>query len=649
MTTTSTTTTTTDITGTSEYHKQIHNNHQDMLEPTNYEIKQPETIPNQNHDGETTDEIQDHHKQTEVSNHSKRSISVDSDSSIEYEKKVKEPDELYRLVPSSSLSPVSPEKTQESGQYSNQTPHSLKRRRTALQSNHHPSPKPIRQPNQSPIILTSPLSSHPPTPTQSNSNINLTFEVGKVVWADIGCTPQEKYWWPGIIEKSESIDHQDELGSQNHQMMIRLFEEKGKKSKALAKERVRLISSFNKVKEFIIDLDFQPRKFNPILKVKGLSRDYPTERSLSNSYAIAYECHSVYAYEDDDELPDVGTCMIPLSQQTRSAVSKTKSTQETREASVNSTLSDDKIIEIDDDEDEEDEGPDPEINIHDEVILSKDKRKGQYWPARVTGYVGLKIVKQPGNRSRNVKPRKEKYYHIKFCDGTQVEVPRSYFLTSDQTEFHQVSIGQVTTNEIKFNKFIEVLEPHLTEIDFIVKGKSTDLSIQSQHETFLLNVKGRSLIPRDVKYGRYTEKLIVEVGHFLRDRYLTSTESNEYDPGFLELDDAQKSQYVFDILVPQLLWLVTVEQHKQSLLEDEEDSTEASILKRAQELALAELHDADIVDRVYALRNSNSLGHRQGHGHAQSDDDENGKRSVGRSTCNSQKTFVKYWDGSDSG
>ncbi|KAH9821248.1 hypothetical protein DFH28DRAFT_1120643 [Melampsora americana] len=619
---------------------------------TTIEVKNQETNQNQNH--QHTDHDQsilpqsncDPNKQVESSIPSKRLKSVESDLSIEYEKT--EPNEFQISGPSSSLSPAPVDQTQGSSKYSvkdDQTPHSSKRRRTASPSN-PTSPKLNQRRNQSPIILTSPLSSHPNSPSHLNSNSdpNLNFEVGKVVWADIGCTPNETYWWPGIIEKSKSFrENNNQFETQNHQMMIRLFEEKGKNSKALSKDRVRSISSFNKVKAFVVDLNFQPREFNPILKVKGSSRDYPTERSLSNSYATAYECHSVYAYEDEDDLPDVGTCMIPLSQQTRSAVSKSQSTQETKERSVDSTVCDDnKTIEIDD----EDDGPDPEININDEVVLSKDKRKGQYWPARITGYVGVKILKQPGNRSKNMKARKEKYYHIKFCDGTQIEVPRSFFLTSDQAEFHQVSIGQVTTDEIKFNKFIEVLKPHLSEIDLIVKGKSTDLSIQSQHQTFLLNVKGRALIPRDVKYGRYTEKLIVEVGHFLRDRYLNATESNEYDPGFIDLDDSQKSQYVFDILVPQLFWLVTVKQHKEALLEESpilKESTntkesEERILKKAKELALAELHDADIVDRVYALRKTNS-----------DDQAENGKRSIGRSTCNSQRTFVKDWYGSDSG
>lgn len=66
------------------------------------------------------------------------------------------------------------------------------------------------------------------------------------------------------------------------------------------------------------------------------------------------------------------------------------------------------------------------------------------------------------------------------------------------------------------------MEKQLHHLDLIVSGKSSDPDLVSKHEDFMTSLRNRGSIPKDVKYGKYSEELIHKVGNFLRDRYLAN-------------------------------------------------------------------------------------------------------------------------------
>lgn len=81
--------------------------------------------------------------------------------------------------------------------------------------------------------------------------------------------------------------------------------------------------------------------------------------------------------------------------------------------------------------------------------------------------------------------------------------------------------------------------------------------------------------------------------------------------------------------MPQLLWLVTIDDYKPDAEEElGSEATEEKIIARAKALALAEMQEADIVDRVYALRSQSAqVGARP----------EAGKRTLKRVTSTSRR------------
>lgn len=138
-----------------------------------------------------------------------------------------------------------------------------------------------------------------------------------------------------------------------------------------AEPRRRPLASFNKVQAFVLDINFKPRSFNPILTNKTLALSYPTERSLINVYSLAHDRNLEHMMENDDELPDVDSCMIPFSQSSRS-LAKQASSQELKSLSKSSSLNSLEDSHSDTFEDEDD-GPEPDINILGEAVLSKEK------------------------------------------------------------------------------------------------------------------------------------------------------------------------------------------------------------------------------------------------------------------------------------
>lgn len=62
----------------------------------------------------------------------------------------------------------------------------------------------------------------------------------------------------------------------------------------------------------------------------------------------------------------------------------------------------------------------------------------------------------------------------------------------------------------------------MSQLDLITKGQSSDAEIQTQHEVFLNNARTRGLIPREIRYGKYSETLIMAVGQHLKSRYISS-------------------------------------------------------------------------------------------------------------------------------
>ncbi|KAG0144340.1 hypothetical protein CROQUDRAFT_65164 [Cronartium quercuum f. sp. fusiforme G11] len=536
-----------------------------------------------------------------------------------------DPKLLLELTPSSSneLNPT-PSKSSSLSDVSDNVLVSLKRRRSssALESD-----------STSKIKTTASLSTELPT---SSSHLSC-LEIGKVIWADIGCTPTQTYWWPGIVEKEENIKDDDNEFSNcvNSEWVVKLFPEKGKKSKALAGCLVRPIKSFNNIKPFVLDINFKPKEFNPILKNKSnlIYKDYPTESSLKTNFSLAYEKYSssIFDEENDEDLPDVEICLMPLSQQTNRQSVSSRENSNTKES----------IESADADEDEdEDDGPEADININDETVLAKEKLKGQYWPARVIGYSGLKKLSKKRNNNDQTQFKKEKHYQIKFCDSTIIDLPRSFFLTSDQPDFHTVPIGKVETKYTKFEDLLDEIKSQLPKLDLIIKGESNDDLIKSKHYNFLNDSKTRGLIPKDINYGKFNEKLILKVGQFLVSRYINSKEINEYDEGFKTLTESDKTQYIFDILVPHILWLITLEQYKielkDELLESGElEMNEEEIIKKAKDLALIELHQTDIVDQVYNLRKQHPNN---------STSSPIKKRNFKRSTSNSQRTCINHDD-----
>ncbi|KAH9451354.1 hypothetical protein MJO28_009119 [Puccinia striiformis f. sp. tritici] len=469
-------------------------------------------------------------------------------------------------------------------------------------------------------------SSHKSEPEEPPPS-HLINQSNKVIWVDIGINPEETYWWPGLVYENNSRSYVALMPNSKSKVV-------DIKPKSLDSVKATMAFKAHSV--------FNPIEQNPILKNKELAQKYPTKKSLEKAYVIAREKTVIYSFEEDhDDLPDVSTCMIPLSQESRAVLANVFSPK--REKSRATSPESEDLDDADSDLDDFD-GPDQELEIPGETILCRSSAKSQdYWPARVISYTGLKLDKR-SNRGgklskKSTRQKSEKTYQIQFCDGSLLVTPRSSFWTTDQEEFYTVKVGQVQTKEIKFEKMVPQIEKELHHLDQIINGKSSDSNLISKHESFLTSIKHRASIPQDVKYGKYSEELIHKVGDYLRDRYL-SIQNNEsesepkitVDPRFAKLTETEKSQYIFDILVPELIWLITVTQYledgeekliaesnlesstsnKQLDKDKDKDNSSVSqqnititsekILEEAKKLATLDIHEVDLVDKVHSLR-----------------------------------------------
>jgi hypothetical protein len=148
---------------------------------------------------------------------------------------------------------------------------------------------------------------------------------------------------------------------------------------------------------------------------------------------IAREKHVIYSFQEDDDLPDLSACMIPLSQESRAVLDNVISPAEVKARSATPERDElDKTL----------DQPDHELEIPGELVLCRMGIKDRaYWPARVISYAGIKSHGKPRGRSKIKTIKTEKSYQVKFCDGRCVDVFRSAFYTTDQEEFYQVKVN----------------------------------------------------------------------------------------------------------------------------------------------------------------------------------------------------------------
>ncbi|KAI9624573.1 hypothetical protein H4Q26_016802 [Puccinia striiformis f. sp. tritici PST-130] len=435
---------------------------------------------------------------------------------------------------------------------------------------------------------------HPTSPpdTEKPPPLHLVKQSNKVIWVDIGINLEETYWWPALVYES------------NLRVDI----------------NPKLLESIKATKPFKAHLLFDPVELNPIFKTEGLAGKYPTKTSFNEAYLIAREKYVIYSFqEDNEELPDVSAFMIPLSQESRAVLSNIFSREEINKNRPASPELDNLNNEVCDE-------PDQEIEIPGEIVLCQSNGESQeFWPARVVSYAGLQSFKS-GRITQKPTFKSEKTYRLQFFDHNFIIAPRSSFWTTDQEEFYRVRMGQIHTCRTKFKHMSPLIEKELPHLDRIVNQKSSDPILISKHENFLTSVKNRGLIPEDVRYGKYCEDTLHEVGMFLRDRYLLNNrlESEEgriiaMDPRFSALSEADKTQYIFDILVPELIRLITVTQYLEDRREEliselggssreeleKDELMNQKILEEAKKLAHLDICEVDLVDKVISFRTQN--------------------------------------------
>ncbi|KAA1102490.1 hypothetical protein PGT21_000669 [Puccinia graminis f. sp. tritici] len=172
--------------------------------------------------------------------------------------------------------------------------------------------------------------------------------------------------------------------------------------------------------------------------------------------------------------------------------------------------------------------PDYDLEIPGEPILCKAKLKGEYWPASLIGCVGLRNAKSRTSRLDPVS-LSEKYYSVHFFDGTSAEVPRSFFLTSIERNFHTVPVGRIQTIETTYKQFLPKLIKILPDVDAILAGNASDSGVKQRHEDFLGGQRGQDCIPNeDIIYGKYSDSLLYEVAAFLSNRYSQNVRSDTF-------------------------------------------------------------------------------------------------------------------------
>ncbi|KAA1063816.1 hypothetical protein PGTUg99_000442 [Puccinia graminis f. sp. tritici] len=152
------------------------------------------------------------------------------------------------------------------------------------------------------------------------------------------------------------------------------------------------------------------------------------------------------------------------------------------------------------------DAPDLDLKIPGEPILCKAKACGEYWPASIAAYVGLRTIIPRWQKKGDTTPLAQKYYWIKFCDGTHLEV------------------GRIQTTEIQYHKFYPQLLEILPELDAILAGNGLNHDIKRRHEDFLKGPIKRCGL-QDITYGNYSDELLFKAGRFLWNRYFNTVSS----------------------------------------------------------------------------------------------------------------------------
>ncbi|KAA1063958.1 hypothetical protein PGT21_008402 [Puccinia graminis f. sp. tritici] len=238
------------------------------------------------------------------------------------------------------------------------------------------------------------------------------------------------------------------------------------------------------------------------------------------------------------------------------------------------------------------------VLIPGEPILCKYKIKGEYWPASITNFVGFgrPRCKRLSNSSPPYETY-EKYYCVRFCDNKYLEVPRSFFLTSADSEFYTVPIGQIQTIEITYEQFYPKLIDVLPELDDVLAGNALDGGVKQQHDEFLKGpLQRHKIMTGELVYGSYSDDLLHSMAAFLKNRYINDAQAVDFR--FKALSDDQKTTYISDILIPEALILINTKE----ILEEF-----ASPVEDARQLALNALKEVDIVTIVGCLRNNRNI------------------------------------------
>ncbi|KAA1080687.1 hypothetical protein PGT21_017197 [Puccinia graminis f. sp. tritici] len=238
---------------------------------------------------------------------------------------------------------------------------------------------------------------------------------------------------------------------------------------------------------------------------------------------------------------------------------------------------------------------DDDLQIPGGPILCKAKAKDEYWPAYLLNYLGLRRPKSETS-AFNPASLSEKYYLVQFFDGTSAEVPRSFFFTSIESDFRTIKVGRIYTTEMKYKQFLPKLISILPDVDAVLAGEASDDSVRRRHQEFLQNQgEGRFQPHEDIIYGQYSDHLLYEVAAFLTDRYFKRAGPlvGPIDPRIFQLSENQKLAYISDVILPEVLVLVTIKDVVQ-------DASTPVLNPRAA--ALNSLKTPDIVDLVKRLR-----------------------------------------------
>ncbi|KNE92606.1 hypothetical protein PSTG_13992 [Puccinia striiformis f. sp. tritici PST-78] len=418
---------------------------------------------------------------------------------------------------------------------------------------------------------------HPTSPpdTEKPPPLHLVKQSNKVIWVDIGTNLEETYWWPALVYES------------NLRSYVALMPNLESK---LVDINPKFLDSIKVTKPFKAHLLCDPVELNPIFKTEGLAVKYPTKTSFNEAYnLITREKCVIHSFqEDNEELPDVSAFMIPLSQESRAVLSNIFFREEINKNRPASP-------ELDNLNDEVCDEPDQEIKIPGEIVLCQSNGESQEFWSAMPDYNLSKVDKSLKNQpSSRRKP----------------------------TVFNFLIITSSSLLDLHFGLLIK----RSFIGSEIVNQKSSDPILISKHENFSTLVKNRGLIPEDVRYGKYCEDTLHKVGMFFTDRYLLNDrlESEEgriiaMDPRFSALSEADKTQYIFDILVPELIRLITVTQYLEDRREEliselggssreeleKDELMNQKILEEAKKLAHLDICEVDLVDKVISFQTQN--------------------------------------------